>query len=385
MATVEFRGVSKVFEGGVTAINDMSLQVSDGELLVMVGPSGCGKSTALRLIAGLEDASRGEILIDGELVNERAPQERDIAMVFQNYALYPHKTVRNNLDFPLRMMKFDSRERDQRIHRTADLLDLQPLLDRKPKQLSGGQRQRVAMGRALVRDPKVFLMDEPLSNLDAKLRVEIRAQIAELQKRIGITTLYVTHDQVEAMTLGERVAVLREGRLQQVSDAQTLYDRPVNVFVATFIGSPQMNIFPAQLRREEDGRWRFGFGESGWVTLDATSLDDHPAVKERSAQQLMIGLRPEAFVPRDQAPEDQRCRIRVHAVEALGHEKILYFESPVRGPGSGGDEAAESRSQGTGTMSARLPAKIDVEAGDEIELGIDTAQSHFFEPDGKAL
>ncbi|MGD8396976.1 MAG: ABC transporter ATP-binding protein, partial [Candidatus Eiseniibacteriota bacterium] len=232
MATVELREVTKVFDGDVTAVDRLSLALEDGELLVLVGPSGCGKSTALRLVAGLETATAGEIRIDGEVVNGLAPQERDIAMVFQNYALYPHKTVRGNLAFPLRMMRMERAERERRIARTAGLLGLEPLLERRPRQLSGGQRQRVAMGRALVRDPRVFLLDEPLSNLDAKLRVEIRAEIAELQRRIGITTLYVTHDQVEAMTLGDRVAVLRDGRLQQVDDAQTLYDAPANVFVA---------------------------------------------------------------------------------------------------------------------------------------------------------
>jgi multiple sugar transport system ATP-binding protein len=386
MATVEYRHVSKIFDGTVPAIEGLSLTIEDGELLVMVGPSGCGKSTALRLIAGLESVTQGDILIDGKVVNQLEPQERDIAMVFQNYALYPHKSVRKNLEFPLRMMKMENKERNHRIERTAKLLNLDTLLNRKPKQLSGGQRQRVAMGRALVRDPKVFLMDEPLSNLDAKLRVEIRAEIADLQKRIGITTLYVTHDQVEAMTLGKRVAVLKDGRLQQVASAQTLYDEPDNVFVATFIGSPQMNVFPSSLRQDKNDRWSFRFGKTD-IILDAAARDNRPSRIRQTKENLLIGIRPEAFVQSDTVPPGQRCRVQVHAVEALGHEKIVYFDAPVEM--IKGDENTSDNSQNENrdqrTMAARLPARMDIKANQELELGIDTRHIHFFETSGKAI
>ncbi len=386
MATVEYRHVSKIFDGTVPAIKDLSLTIEDGELLVMVGPSGCGKSTALRLIAGLESVTQGDILIDGKVVNQLEPQERDIAMVFQNYALYPHKSVRKNLDFPLRMMKMENHERSKRIERTARLLNLGPLLNRKPRQLSGGQRQRVAMGRALVRDPRIFLMDEPLSNLDAKLRVEIRAEIADLQKRIGITTLYVTHDQVEAMTLGTRVAVLRDGRLQQVADAQTLYDDPINVFVATFIGSPQMNIFSSKLHRDEQDQWWFDFGESS-IRLDPTVLETYTKLDGRKDDTLLIGLRPEAFVNADEVPREQHSQIRVHTVEALGHEIIIYFEAPEkrinREDTNPSDPQNSEREKST--MAARLPARMDIKANEDVTLGIDTRQVYLFETSGEAI
>ena len=387
MACVEYKNVSKRFAGGVTAVEDFSLQLDDGDFVVLVGPSGCGKSTALRLMAGLEKPSAGDILIDGQRVNHLDPQQRDIAMVFQNYALYPHKSVRKNMDFPLRMMQVSKEERSQRIAETARLLDLTPWLDRKPKHLSGGQRQRVAMGRALVRDPKVFLMDEPLSNLDAKLRVEIRAEIADLQKRIGITTLYVTHDQVEAMTLGERVAVLRDGRIQQVAAAQTLYDHPVNVFVATFIGSPKMNVFPSRLACQEADHWSVQFGPSP-LTLAPERMERKEKLKEQVGQDLLVGLRPEAFVPAEDAPPDRRIPVRIHAVETLGHEQVLYFDAPVDpvthgAREQGGMEAGEAPRRPM--MAARLPARINVASGDEIELGVDTTQAHFFYPNEDAI
>src|SRR5881397_3190866 len=253
MATITYESVGKVYPDGTEAVADLELELDDGELMVLVGPSGCGKSTALRMTAGLEDITSGRLLIDEEVVNAKQPQERDIAMVFQDYALYPHMTVRQNMGFALRMMKLPKSEIRRRVDEAAERLSLTALLDRRPKNLSGGQRQRVAMGRAIVREPKAFLMDEPLSNLDAKLRVQMRAEISALQKQLGVTTLYVTHDQVEAMTMGDRVAVMKNGRLQQCAPPQELYDDPANVFVAGFMGSPKMNLFHSLLRREADG------------------------------------------------------------------------------------------------------------------------------------
>jgi multiple sugar transport system ATP-binding protein len=365
MATVEYRHVDKVYPDGTRALTDLDLQVADGEMMVLVGPSGCGKSTALRLLAGLDTVSGGELRIDGARVNGLAPQQRDIAMVFQNYALYPHMTVRRNLAFPLRMLRLPRAEIARRVLDTTRLLDLEPLLERRPKQLSGGQRQRVAMGRAMVRQPRVFLMDEPLSNLDAKLRIQIRAEIAGLQQRLGITTLYVTHDQVEAMTLGQRIAVLDAGRLQQVGAPQALYDRPANAFVAGFLGNPGMNIFAAVLQRETSA---LQFAGAAWPLPLETLLQRRPGLAPYLGQQIQAGLRPEAFAQQD----DRRFDAVVETVEALGHERLLYFR-PV---GSTGDGAP---------LVARLPGPQTEVAGQRISLAFAPAQLHFFSAQGEAI
>jgi multiple sugar transport system ATP-binding protein len=364
MATVEYRHVDKVYPDGTRALTDLDLQVADGEMMVLVGPSGCGKSTALRLLAGLDTVSGGELLIDGARVNALSPQQRDIAMVFQNYALYPHMTVRRNLAFPLRMLRLPRAEIGRRVLETARLLDLEPLLERRPRQLSGGQRQRVAMGRAMVRQPRVFLMDEPLSNLDARLRIQIRAEIAGLQQRLGITTLYVTHDQVEAMTLGQRIAVLDDGRLQQVGEPQALYDQPANAFVAGFLGNPGMNIFPATLNRETS---TLRFAEAGWPLPLETLLQQRPGLEHYLDQPIQAGLRPEAF----SLQGDNRCAALVETVEALGHERLVYFrpEGAAAGP----------------PLVARLPGPQAEAAGQRISLAFAPSQLHFFNAQGEAI
>jgi multiple sugar transport system ATP-binding protein len=296
MANLRFDTVNKIFPDGTHAVSDISLDVEDAELMVLVGPSGCGKSTLLRLVAGLEEPSSGTIAIGERIVNGLSPQRRNVAMVFQNYALYPHKSVRQNLAFPLQMMKISRDEIAERVRHVAGLLDLEALLDRRPAALSGGQRQRVAMGRALVREPLVFLMDEPLSNLDAKLRVQMRREIVSLQERLRTTTLYVTHDQIEAMTMGDRLAVLHEGRLQQVGTPGTIYDQPANLFVATFIGSPSMNLLECLLEDAGDGALGFRFGEK-LIRLGDSVLARQPALRERKGDRVVVGIRPEAFVP----------------------------------------------------------------------------------------
>ncbi|MFW5802949.1 MAG: ABC transporter ATP-binding protein [Verrucomicrobiota bacterium] len=386
MATVELHNISKTFTGGLQALKNLNLTVEDGEFVVLVGPSGCGKSTALRLIAGLAEPTAGSIRIDGQSVDGRPPQQRNISMVFQNYALYPHKNVRKNLEFPLRMMKIPKGERDERVMRAARLLGLADKLDAKPKELSGGQRQRVAMGRAIVRDPLVFLMDEPLSNLDAKLRVEIRAEIAELQRNIGITTVYVTHDQVEAMTLGQRVAVLREGLLQQVAPAQELYDHPVNTFVASFIGSPRMNIFQTKLTSNDSG-WCIGLGT---MTLPVAKdrLRNPQSLPDNEGKTIFAGLRPEAFVPAETVAPKRRLHATLRAAEELGHEEIIYFDSPA--PLCAIDAQSqrppsEERKQTASTMVARLNPGMRPKIGEKIEFGVDPTILHLFDAEGYAL
>src|SRR5688500_1237055 len=292
MAEIVLERITKVFAGGVAAVDDVSLRIGDGEFMVLVGPSGCGKSTLLRLIAGLEDVDAGEIRIGGRDVTDLQPRERDIAMVFQSYALYPHMSVRQNLGYGLKVRRLAKKEADERVERVARLLRLDDLLERRPAALSGGQRQRVAMGRAIVREPQAFLMDEPLSNLDAKLRVEMRAEIARIQRALAVTTIYVTHDQVEAMTLGDRVAVMRDGVLQQFDVPQALYDRPVNLFVAEFIGSPAMNVVGADLQRQ-DGSLVARFGAHR-IKLDDGLLAARPALRQFEDKPLILGIRPVA-------------------------------------------------------------------------------------------
>jgi ABC-type sugar transport system ATPase subunit len=366
MATVSYKKVSKRFEDAVEALGDFDLDVRDGELMVLVGPSGCGKSTALRLLAGLESVSSGELLIDDVMINDATPQQRNIAMVFQNYALYPHMSIRRNLAFPLRMMKLPREEIRRRTEWAAELLQLTELLDRMPKQLSGGQRQRVAMGRAIVREPRVFLMDEPLSNLDAKLRVQIRTEIAALQRRLNITTLYVTHDQVEAMTLGDRVAVMNAGHLQQVAVPQLLYERPANSFVAGFIGSPGMNVFTSRLQGRGSQLVCEFAGQ--WLEVPADIRAGHDALRPYVGQPLMIGLRPEAFGINGVA--EAQVVVTLTALEALGHEQLLYFDV---------DQLSGSH------MIVRVQGAPEIAIGDTVPLRIQSRELYFFNEQGEAI
>jgi multiple sugar transport system ATP-binding protein len=384
MASVEFDHVFKVYPNGYTAIKNLCLTIEDGEFLVLVGPSGCGKSTALRMLAGLEEISAGKLIVGGEVVNEKSPQQRNIAMVFQNYALYPHMTVRQNLEFPLRMMGVPLRERQWRVREAAQKLGLLEFLECKPKQLSGGQRQRVAMGRAIVRDPDVFLMDEPLSNLDAKMRVQIRGEIAQLQRRTQKTTVYVTHDQVEAMTMGERVAVLRAGELQQVAPPQELYDKPANVFVAGFIGSPAMNIFPTQLQKTESGTFWLQFGPQS-LAADRAVADRYQDLEQYLDRPVLAGWRPEAFFLAE--AEDDRCLpVELEAVEALGHEMLVYFRAPtakldVEEAGSQLPDGGQADS----LFIARIPASQRVSRDSQLKLGVDMTKLYLFSADGNSL
>ena len=367
--------MSKQFGDGTIAVEGLDLEIHDGEFMIFVGPSGCGKTTALRMVAGLEDPTSGEILIGGNVVNDLDPVDRDIAMVFQNYALYPHMTVRDNIGFPLRMQKIPKDERGRRIASAAELLGIDELLERKPGALSGGQRQRVAMGRAIVRHPTAFLMDEPLSNLDAKLRVQMRAELVKLHQRLGVTTLYVTHDQTEAMTLGERVAVLNQGVIQQVDTPGELYNRPANTFVATFIGSPAMNFLRVRVSEGvvELATHRF--------ELPRRTLDRLKGVEG----EILLGLRPEHFfdprVAARQASGDH-LSVTVELTEQLGSETLLYFRVD--------DIEAEQESEGEvelgGALVARLDPRTHAAPGERLTLGIDLERAHFFDPStGSAL
>jgi multiple sugar transport system ATP-binding protein len=378
MGAIVLDRVTKEFDGGVVAIDDVSLMVDDGEFMVLVGPSGCGKSTLLRMIAGLEEATAGTISIGGRDVTDLAPRHRDVAMVFQNYALYPHMDVRRNLGYGLKVRKIPAAEAARRVDEVARLLGLDQLLDRKPAALSGGQRQRVAMGRAIVREPAAFLMDEPLSNLDAKLRVTMRSELSRLHDRLGVTTIYVTHDQVEAMTLGQRVAVLRDGVIQQVDAPQTLYGRPDNLFVAAFIGSPAMNLVEATVA---DGRAAF----AGWeLPLD-------PGRRPPRDGRVILGIRPESF--EDAALADAGLPgidADVVVIEELGSDSHVIFpiDAPrveaedLRAAADHEDDAllVDDRSM----WNARVSSKTDAEPGRRIRLAIDPAELYFFDPDSGA-
>ncbi len=380
MADVEFENVGKSFGGG-RVIHDFTLAVEDGELVVLVGPSGCGKSTLLRMVAGLEAVTRGEIRIGGRVVNHLSPQARNIAMVFQNYALYPHMTVRRNLQFPLRMRKTPPEEMARKVDEAAETLGLTDLLDRTPRELSGGQRQRIAMGRAIVRDPAVFLMDEPLSNLDAKLRTRIRTEIERLQERLGTTTIYVTHDQVEAMTLGQRVAVLHQGRLQQTAPPQQLYDAPANTFVAGFIGSPSMSIFSSRLSVAE-GAVRVRLG-GRWIALAPERVETGRDLKAYDGAPVRVGLRPEGLVRGEGVSESCRITVDVRTVERLGHEMLVYGDLPSDGDGGGnGGTAAE---KGAADVIARLTPDTVTASGDRMALGVVAGKIYLFDEAGRAL
>ncbi len=394
MAEVVLENVEKVYPNGYHAIYDLNLEIGDGEFLVLVGPSGCGKSTALRMVAGLEEISDGELRIGERVVNDVHPKDRDIAMVFQNYALYPHMTVADNIGFALKLAKVPKQEIETRVNKAAATLDLTEYLDRKPGQLSGGQRQRVAMGRAIVRQPAAFLMDEPLSNLDAKLRVQMRAEIAALQRDLGVTTIYVTHDQVEAMTMGDRVAVLKRGVLQQVDTPQNLYELPDNVFVAGFIGSPAMNLMTARLEgTEREPAVRIG---SHRLSIDPELWGSRPALQGRLEQDVVVGIRPEDMEDAALAPDtppDRRLTSEITLTESLGSEMIAHFPLDAEpfaimdAEFEGEDAVEATRHEGgdviyVGRFSPRSSARI----GDRIEIAVDTARLHFFDPaSGEAL
>jgi len=382
MATVDFENVNKVYDNGTHVIHDLSLSIEDGEFIVMVGPSGCGKSTALRMIAGLETITSGDLKIGERVVNQVEPKDRDIAMVFQNYALYPHMSVFDNIGFALKLAKVPKAEIDSRVRKAASILELEPYLDRKPGQLSGGQRQRVAMGRAIVRQPAAFLMDEPLSNLDAKLRVQMRAEIARLQKDLGVTTFYVTHDQVEAMTMGDRVALIKDGYLQQVGTPQNLYDSPKNVFVAAFIGSPSMNLYDAEVHVDGDGG-RVQIGSQS-VALAPQALVKHPALRKYDGQHVVVGIRPEdvgdAGIVND-PPVDRRIHADVKLVEALGSELMVHMAIDARLADSGDPDMA-GEPEGAGGHSnlvARFSPRSRVRADETIEIIVDSEHMHFFD------
>jgi multiple sugar transport system ATP-binding protein len=394
MAEIEYDSVSKVFDDGTRAVNDLDLAIADGELMVLVGPSGCGKTTALRMLAGLEEISEGEIRIGDVVVNDLTPKDRDIAMVFQSYALYPHMTVEQNLAFGLKLRKLPKQEIKERVRRAARVLQIEEYLDRKPRALSGGQRQRVAMGRAIVREPQAYLMDEPLSNLDAKLRVQMRAEIHQLQRRLGVTTIYVTHDQVEAMTMGDRVSVMNAGHLLQVDTPQTLYDNPVNEFVAGFIGSPSINLVEAELARQ-NGNFAVEFGGHR-LTVDDRATRNRSALSEYVGRTVMLGIRPEDFEDASLEPDtppDRRLKVTADLTEPLGAEVLVYFGTEATrvvssAVAADAGEDAEVQLRGddeegepTSHLVARVSPRTRVAVGQPIELAVDTSRLYFFDPE----
>jgi multiple sugar transport system ATP-binding protein len=397
MAEIVLEGLNKVYPDGTQAIFDLDLSVADEEFVILVGPSGCGKSTALRMVAGLEEITSGTLRIGDKIVNDLSPKERDIAMVFQSYALYPHMSVADNMGFALKLAKVSKSEIDRRVREAAEILGLTEYLHRKPKALSGGQRQRVAMGRAIVRSPQAFLMDEPLSNLDAKLRVAMRSEIASLQARLGVTTLYVTHDQVEAMTMGDRVAVLKAGVLQQADAPQTLYDRPDNLFVAGFIGSPAMNIAEGSLVRE-DGRLWLTVGDEAKLLVPDEALDRYPGAADRAGGKVAFGIRPQHFAPAEQVAEGQRWTGRkVSLVEMLGAEMLVHLSTSappimsddMRAAIDDEEAFAELERQareGGQEFVARFEPDQVFHIGDVVDVGVETENLHFFDPEsGDAL
>ncbi|WP_159942472.1 MULTISPECIES: ABC transporter ATP-binding protein [unclassified Nocardiopsis] len=391
MAEIVLEGVDKIYGGDVKAVDNLNLKIEDGEFMVLVGPSGCGKSTALRMIAGLEEISAGTLVIGDEIVNDRPPKDRDIAMVFQNYALYPHMTVEQNLAFGLKLRKVAKPEIARRVKEAAEMLGLEPYLKRKPGALSGGQRQRVAMGRAIVREPRAFLMDEPLSNLDAKLRVQMRASLNQLHERLGVTTIYVTHDQIEAMTLGDRVAVLRDGRLQQVDTPKRLFDSPVNLFVAGFIGSPAMNFVDAELVSEGDGGV-LTFAEHK-LPVPASVLDARPGLRDYLGRSLILGIRPSDFSDAElDGNDDPRIQVTAGVTEELGTEINVIFgvdAPPVRhedaaalakdAAGEEGEDEALPLGGSSTLFTARVSPRSSVRPGHPISLSVDVSQLHFFD------
>ena len=391
MARIELDHVTKVYPGAPPAVNDLTLDIPDGSFMVLVGPSGSGKSTVLRMVAGLENVTEGEIRIGGRVVNDVPAKDRDIAMVFQNYALYPHMTVEDNLAFGLQLRKTPKEEQRKRVAEAAKMLALEPFLKRKPAALSGGQRQRVAMGRAIVRNPQAYLMDEPLSNLDAKLRVSMRAQLAALHERLGVTTIYVTHDQIEAMTLGSRVAVLKDGELMQVNTPQSLFDAPANLFVATFIGSPAMNLADAKLVRDQGPSIVFADYK---IPLPDQLVADREGLDRYFDKDIIIGLRPSSLEDANFAPQDwPRIKGEVAVTEELGSEVNLIFT--INSPGVHHDimiakfdkaakdevEAEELAGEGQSLWTARVNPKTQAKVGRSVDLAVDSSGFHFFDKD----
>jgi multiple sugar transport system ATP-binding protein len=391
MAEIAYDKVDKIYPDGTQAVHDLNLEIGDGELVVLVGPSGCGKTTALRMLAGLEEITNGEIRIGDRIVNDLTPKERDIAMVFQSYALYPHMTVEQNLAFGLKLRKTPKREINERVHRAAEILKIEEFLKRKPRALSGGQRQRVAMGRAIVREPQAFLMDEPLSNLDAKLRVQLRAEIHELQRRLGVTTLYVTHDQVEAMTMGDRVAVMNAGHLLQVDTPQVLYDQPVNEFVAGFIGSPSINLVESHLA-QSNGHLEVTLGEHK-LGVDDQLARNRSTLANYVGKKIILGIRPEDFEDASLEtglPADRRIKVRADLTEPLGSEVLVHFGTEATAVVSSAatadvGEDADIRLGEDAEVSTRLVARVSpktrVALGRDIELAVDTSRLYFFDPE----
>jgi multiple sugar transport system ATP-binding protein len=398
VATITFESVTKVYPDGTEAVSDLDLAIGDGEFMVLVGPSGCGKSTALKMVAGLEGVSSGTVAIGDHVVNDLPPKDRDVAMVFQDYALYPHMTVSENLGFALKIRKMPKEAIGDRVRQTAEILGIGELLDRRPKALSGGQRQRVAMGRAIVREPRAFLMDEPLSNLDAKLRVQMRAEIRRIQTNLGVTTIFVTHDQTEAMTMGDRVAVMKKGLLQQVDTPEVLYERPANLFVGGFIGSPAMNMVDATLVRM-DKRLVARFGSTELV-VDERFVDEHPEITAGDGQRVVLGIRPETieherFTGLD--PGGRRLEATVDLRESLGAEALVHFRMdapPVltedtvelvkdREDVENVDEVID---ESASPFVAKIDARADARLGQTIPLVVDTSRLHVFDPkDGRAI
>jgi multiple sugar transport system ATP-binding protein len=397
VAEIVLERLTKVYSDGTRAVTSMDLEVAAGEFVVFVGPSGCGKTTALRMIAGLEGITSGEVRIDGRVVNDLPPKDRDIAMVFQNYALYPHMNAAKNMGFALKMRGIPKDEINRRVGEAARILGLTDSLEKKPRTLSGGQRQRVAMGRAIVRNPQAFLMDEPLSNLDAKLRVEMRAEIARIQRDLGVTTIYVTHDQTEAMTMGDRVAVMRNGLLQQVAGPKELYDRPRNLFVAEFIGSPAMNVFLADLEHANGDAW-ISFGGQR-LRLEAETLESHPGLADFDGRKVVAGIRPEdmedADVLRETHP-DRRLSVTCDIREDMGSEVYVHFNIPAEPVATpevvealvvedAEDEetrmAAERARGGGVTFVARLERTTSARERDPLEVEVDVTRLHFFDPE----
>ena len=384
MAEIILDHITKRFPDGAVAVDDISLDIADGEFIILVGPSGCGKSTTLNMIAGLEDISSGTLRIGGDVVNDKSPKDRDIAMVFQSYALYPHMTVRQNMGFALKLAKTPQATIDEKVNEAARILDLTPFLDRRPANLSGGQRQRVAMGRAIVRSPRAFLMDEPLSNLDAKLRVQTRTEVSRLQKRLGTTMVYVTHDQTEAMTLGDRVAVMRLGTIQQVASPQELYDRPVNLFVAGFIGSPAMNFMAGTL---EDGMLRTGLGD---ITLTGRMRQEVESAG--TGREVIVGIRPEnfedaSFISADVKPKGLTFHADIDVIESLGAEKYVYFTRELGQTANVAELEELARDSGRADLSgtaetvvARLDPATSIREGQDAELWVDVRMLHVFDP-----
>jgi multiple sugar transport system ATP-binding protein len=392
LAEVVFDEVTKVYSDGTTAVHSLALDIADGEFMVLVGPSGCGKTTALRMVAGLEEISSGVVRIGERVVNHVPSRDRDIAMVFQSYALYPHLSVYENIAFGLKVKKMPKAEIDRRVRNAAHVLGLEPFLKRKPRALSGGQRQRVAMGRAIVREPAAFLMDEPLSNLDAKLRVQMRAEVSRLQRDLGTTTIYVTHDQIEAMTMGDRVAVMRKGELQQVAEPQTLYDYPVNLFVGGFIGSPAMNMIEATVTRSNGG-FALDVGKQR-IGLDQATLATHPGLRAYEGGNVILGIRPEdledASLARD-TPPDRRLHGVVELREALGSELLVHFkvegtqlaltEDVMELARDADSLATPEATEGSAVLVGRFNVRAGVEERKPVEVAVDVRSLHFFDPE----